>query len=47
MLKNCVYIGDTVYVDHSRYYTGGVVSDVFLEQWACDPMGFWRCLVDG
>jgi hypothetical protein len=46
-LKNCVHIGDTVYVDHGGYYAGGVVSDVFLEQWACDPVGFRRCLVEG
>jgi hypothetical protein len=46
-LKNCVHIGDTVYVDHSGYYAGGVVSDVFLEQWASDPVGFRRCLVEG
>jgi hypothetical protein len=46
-LKNCVYISDTVYVDHGGYYAGGTVSDVFLEQWACDPVGFLRCLVEG
>jgi hypothetical protein len=46
-LKNCVYIGDTVYVDHSGYYASGVVSDVFLERWACDPVGFQQCLVEG
>jgi hypothetical protein len=46
-LNNCVYIGDTIYVDHGGYYAGGVVSDVFLERWACDPVGFRRCLVEG
>jgi hypothetical protein len=46
-LKNCVHISDTVYVDHGGYYAGGVVSDVFLERWACDPVGFLRCLVEG
>jgi hypothetical protein len=46
-LKNCVYIGNTVYVDHSRYYASGMVSDVFLERWACDPVGFQQCLVEG
>jgi hypothetical protein len=40
-------IGNTVYVDHGGYYAGGMVSDVFLEQWACDPVGFLRCLVKG
>jgi hypothetical protein len=37
ILENMVHIGNTVYVDHSGYYAGGVVSDMFLEQWACDP----------
>jgi hypothetical protein len=46
-LENFVYVGDTVYVDHGGYYAGGVVSDVFLERWACDPVGFRRCLVEG
>jgi hypothetical protein len=46
-LENFVYIGDTVYVDHGGYYAGGVVSDVFLERWACDLLGFLRCLVEG
>jgi hypothetical protein len=46
-LKNYVYIGDTFYVDHSGYYAGGVVSDVFLEPWARDPVNYRRCLVEG
>jgi hypothetical protein len=46
-LDNMVHIGDTVYVDHGGYYAGGVVSVVFLERWACDPVGFLRCLVEG
>jgi hypothetical protein len=46
-LENCICIGDTVYVDHGGYYAGGVVSDVFLERWACDPVNFRRCLVEG
>jgi hypothetical protein len=46
-LENRVYIGDTVYVDHGGYYAGSVVSDVFLERWACDPVGFRPCLVEG
>jgi hypothetical protein len=46
-LKNHVYIGDTFYVDHSGYYAGGVVSDVFLEPWARNLVNYWRCLVEG
>jgi hypothetical protein len=46
-LENMVHIGDTVYMDHGGYYTSGMVSDVFLERWSCDPVGFLRCLVEG